>query len=81
MAGVTDAGLAEGTINAAFKVPAEGRSVGHALINGAVVIYDLEAPPDWLRPILQHRNDDGDVHAAFVEGDDGYSTVEFSPAP
>ena len=34
---------------------------GWAIMDGAMVCYDLDDPPVWLRPILDLRDEDGDT--------------------
>jgi hypothetical protein len=55
------------------------------VINGAVVIYNLDDPPRWLRPILDMRDENGDVVTAQVDCDERdrpmYVTVEYSMDP
>ncbi len=36
-----------------------GYSEGWALIDGALVVYDLDAPPPWLAAVLAERDEDG----------------------
>jgi len=36
-------------------------SEGWAIIDGAIVIYDLDEPPPWLAPVLVVRDDDGNT--------------------
>lgn len=42
-------------------------SVGRASIDGCIVVYDLEDPPAWLVPILNARNEDGDLELTFEQ--------------
>lgn len=42
-------------------------ALGRAIIDGAVVIYDLDDPPKWLKPILAYRDDDGSLAHATVD--------------
>jgi hypothetical protein len=42
---------------------ATGKAEGWAIIDGSLVIYDCDDPPDWLIPVLASRNDDGDTPA------------------
>jgi hypothetical protein len=50
--------------------------------NSAVVIYDLDDPPKWLKPILDMRDENGDVISAMVDCDQSespmYVTVEYA---
>jgi hypothetical protein len=34
---------------------------GWALIDGALVVYDVDTPPTWLAPVLATRDDDGNT--------------------
>lgn len=53
------------TATRALRVEASpGESVGRALMNGAVVIYNLDEPPFWLGPLLAARDEEGDVQAS-----------------
>lgn len=52
----------------AKDVEAAGRSVdahgyveAWAIIDGALVIHDLDSPPIWLEPVLDSRDDDGNT--------------------
>lgn len=38
---------------------------GRALIDGALVVYDLDAPPAWLTPVLAARDEDGNTGDRF----------------
>jgi hypothetical protein len=40
---------------------AHGYSEGWAIIDGAMVIYDIDNPPVWLAPILDLQDDDGNT--------------------
>ena len=55
------AGLDEIVIERAMDVSAAGSatSVGRVLIDGAVVIYNCDDPPLWLRPVLYAQDEDG----------------------
>jgi hypothetical protein len=74
-------------IDRALAVSAGGvsQSVCRAVINGAVVIYNLDDPPKWLRPILDMRDENGDVVTAQVDCDERdrpmHVTVEYSMDP
>lgn len=72
--------LNEQTIEEAFDVPACGQSVGRALIDGCMVIYDLDDPPVWLRAVIRAQDENGNTTDALrVYGDDGsfpYTVVE-----
>jgi hypothetical protein len=35
-----------------------------AIIDGALIIYDCDAPPAWLAPVLEARDDDGNTTLA-----------------
>lgn len=37
----------------------ESGHIGRAAIDGALVIYDPDDPPSWLREVLESRDDDG----------------------
>ena len=37
---------------------------GWAIIDGALVIYDVDAPPHWLVPVLAARDEDGNTSLA-----------------
>lgn len=41
-------------------------SEGWALIDGALVIYDLSNPPAWLAPVLDAQDEDGNTEIAGV---------------
>lgn len=36
-------------------------SIGRAIIDNALVIYDLDEPPAWLAPVLAARDEDGNT--------------------
>jgi hypothetical protein len=59
------AGLHRSTIKAAFRVPGHDRSVSRALIDGAMVIYNTEDPPTWLRAVIRSRDEDGNTSEAM----------------
>lgn len=59
-------GLHQAIIDKALNVYAPtsaGHSTGRALIDGAVIIYNLDEPPAWLVPILAARDEDGHIAA------------------
>jgi hypothetical protein len=37
------------------------QNIGRALIDCALVVYDLFDPPSWLRPVLELRGEDGNT--------------------
>lgn len=41
-----------------------GRPEAWAIIDGVIVIYDYDAPPAWLKPILEARDDNGNTPLA-----------------
>lgn len=52
------------TYQVTLEAPAGNRQgIGRAIIDGALVIYDLDAPPAWLAPVLSARDEDGNVPA------------------
>lgn len=71
-------GLNENTVSDALNIDSHGQAVGRALINGAVVIYDLYNAPAWLSPILRMRDENGDVRTAIIKSGEMFETVEFS---
>lgn len=49
-------------IERSLDIEAAGEeSLSRVVINGAVVIYDPFDPPHWLTPILDARDENGDV--------------------
>jgi hypothetical protein len=42
-------------------------SEGWAIIDGAMVIYDIDNPPVWLRPILAMRDEDGNSPRKLID--------------
>jgi hypothetical protein len=49
-----------------------GYSEGWCIIDGALVVYDLDAPPAWLAPVLARRDEvlealDGDTDIVGVD--------------
>jgi hypothetical protein len=62
--------LDQRTIDAALEVPAFDQSVGRAVIDGAVLIYDHDATPEWASRILTSRDDDGNTMPGIQEDDD-----------
>jgi hypothetical protein len=45
---------------------AHGYSEGWAIIDGALVIYDLDNPPSWL-PSDEERDEDGNTPAFYAQ--------------
>lgn len=47
----------------ATLAPPEGndKNISRTWIDGALVVYDLDDPPVWLRPILELQDEDGNT--------------------
>ena len=43
-----------------------GYSEGWAIIDGSLVIYDIDNPPAWLAPVLAVQDEDGNTEIAGV---------------
>lgn len=58
--------LDQRVIDRALKVKAAdvAHPTSRAVIDGAVVIYNLDDPPAWLVPVLAARDEDGNIAAA-----------------
>ena len=39
----------------------ESGNVGRAAIDGALVVFDLDDPPAWLKPVLDMRDENGNT--------------------
>ena len=71
-------------IDRALAVSAEGSAtpVSRAVIDGAVVIYNTDDPPLWLRPVLAARDEDGSprdaMHVRASDEDGTPILVEYS---
>jgi len=39
-------------------------TTGRAWVDGTLIIYDLEDRPEWLKTVLDGRNDEGDYERA-----------------
>lgn len=49
---------------AARSCTEHGYVEGWAIIDGALVIYDVDHPPAWLVPVLDARDEDGNTTLA-----------------
>jgi len=60
-------GLDQIIIDRALAVSAGGTNhgVSRAVIDGAVVIYNLDDPPLWLKPVLHARDENGSPRDAM----------------
>lgn len=55
-------------LDRAMSVKADdaSHSTSRAIIDGAVVIYNLDDPPAWLTPILDARDEDGHIEGTVA---------------
>ena len=42
------------------------RCISRAIVDGVLVVYDLEDPPAWLEVVLDDRDEDGNTSSKFT---------------
>ena len=60
---VMQAQITEAAMSVCRDLSGLQHGIGRALIDGAVVVYNLDDPPAWLQSILANRDEDGSLEA------------------